>query len=98
MIRRLTWTWALLSLAWIGNALADTIAAGTSGPYNVTVLQGGIGMTRTLPADTPILRAGAPWSITSWVKVDVAQSGPVVIAAIGDPAAGDPAARPQFDL
>lgn len=91
MIRRVTWTWALLSLAWIGNALADTIAAGTSGPYNVTVLQGGIGMTRTLPADTPILRAGAPWSITSWVKVDVAQSGPVVIAAIGDPAAGDPA-------
>ncbi|HEY5019650.1 MAG TPA: LamG-like jellyroll fold domain-containing protein, partial [Steroidobacteraceae bacterium] len=76
---------AMLSLAWIGGALAGTIEPGTSGPYNLTILQGGIGMTRTLPADTPILRAGAPWSITSWIKIDVPESGPVILAAVGDP-------------
>ena len=59
-------------------------AAGTSGPYNITALQGGIGMVRSLPADTSILHAGAPWSITSWVRIDLAQQGPVVLAAIGD--------------
>jgi hypothetical protein len=59
------------------------ITPGTAGPYNVAVLQGGIGMARTLPADTPILGAGAPWSITSWVKIDVPQSGRIVLAAVG---------------
>ena len=74
---------ALLSL--FGSVFADTpsIPAGTSGPYNLTLLQGGIGMTRALPADTPLLHAGAPWSITSWVKVDVPQDGPVILAAFG---------------
>ena len=85
MIRRVNRTLAMLSLAWIGGALAGTIEPGTSGPYNLTILQGGIGMTRTLPADTPILRAGAPWSITSWIKIDVPESGPVILAAVGDP-------------
>ena len=42
-------------------------------------------MTRSLPADTPILRSGAPWSIRSWIKIDVPQSGAVILAAIGDP-------------
>jgi len=88
--RRIAWTLTALSLSWFGIALAETSAPGSAGPYNVTVLQGGIGMTRTLPADTPILHAGAPWSITSWIKIDVAQDGPIIIAAIGDPAASDP--------
>ena len=75
---------ALLLSALAGPSRTEPlIAPGTAGPYDITVLQGGIGMTRTLPADTPILSAGAPWSITSWVKIDVPQSGPVVLAAIG---------------
>jgi hypothetical protein len=57
---------------------------GTSGPYNLTLLQGGIGMTRTLPADTPMLQAGSAWSVTSWVRIDVPQAGSVILAAIGD--------------
>jgi glycosyl hydrolase family 2/Ig-like domain-containing protein/concanavalin A-like lectin/glucanase superfamily protein len=87
MIQRSLLLAALALLACIGHA-ADTAPPGTSGPYNLTILQGGIGMTRTLPADTAILRADTPWSITSWVKVDVAQSGPVILAAIGDPLTG----------
>ena len=82
-------TWALSLIAVLlsvhpGRARAEPgIATGTSGPYNVTVLQGGIGMTRALPADTPILTAGAPWSITSWIKLDVPQSDVVILAAFG---------------
>jgi hypothetical protein len=81
-----TYVASLAGLLWIPPAItrASPIgAAGTSGPYNVTVLQGGIGMTRTLPADTPVLHPGAPWSITSWIKVDVPQNDEVVLAAIG---------------
>jgi len=74
-------------VACFGVALAAPIEPGTSGPYNLTILQGGIGMTRSLPAGTPILRAGAPWSLTSWIRIDVPQSGPVILAAIGDTAA-----------
>ena len=87
MITRVSWIAVLLSLAGIGGALAAPIEPGTSGPYNLTILQGGIGMTRSLPAGTPMLRAGAPWSITSWIRIDVPQSGPVILAAIGDTAA-----------
>ncbi len=71
----------------LGSVRADTAvapAAGTAGPYNITALQGGIGMVRSLPADTSILHAGAAWSITSWVRIDLAQQGPVMLAAIGD--------------
>jgi hypothetical protein len=73
-----------------GRAGADTAApaAGTSGPYDLKLLQGGIGITRTLPADTPILRAGAPWSITSWIRVEVPQSGLIVLATVGDSSSG----------
>jgi len=80
-------TLAVTLLVNFGNSRADTAAApeaGTTGPYNITTLQGGIGMTRSLPADTAILHAGAPWSITSWVRIDLAQQGPVVLAAVGD--------------
>ncbi len=86
LIATLTLT-ATLLLSPGGSSRADTAAAptaGTSGPYNITALQGGVGMARSLPADTSILHAGAPWSITSWVKIDLAQPGPVVLAAIGD--------------
>jgi hypothetical protein len=80
-------TLALTMLAIPRGSRADTAtapAAGTLGPYNITALQGSIGMARSLPADTSILRAGAPWSITSWVRIDLAQQGPVILAAIGD--------------
>src|ERR1700689_248641 len=77
---------ALSLLASSAAVLAQSPPAtpGTAGPYNLIFLQGGIGTTRALPADTPILRAGAAWSLTSWVRIDVPQSGPIVLASIGD--------------
>ncbi len=79
---------ALLALAWASGAQAQAPALGTLGPYNLKILQGGVGMARSLPADSPVLPAGAPWSMTGWVKVDVAQSAPVILAGLGDAASG----------
>ena len=55
------------------------------GPYNSTFLEGGIGLSRPLSSDAPVLAAHAPWSITGWVSVARERSGTVVVAAIGDP-------------
>ncbi len=54
------------------------------GPYNVRILEGGIGVTRPLADDSPLLAAGAPWSLSGWMKLGRRISGSVVIAAIGD--------------
>ena len=55
------------------------------GPYNVTVLEGSIGLTRPLSPDSPVAAAGAPWSITGWVLAARRQSGAAILAALGDP-------------
>ena len=68
----------------VARADAVTIPPGTSGPYNLTLLQGGIGVTRSLPAGTAILHATAPWSITSWLHIDVPQHDSVVLASFGE--------------
>jgi hypothetical protein len=59
---------------------------GAPGPYDLTILQGGIGMTRALPADTPLAAAGAAWSVGGWYRFDVAPREAVVLAGLGDPA------------
>ncbi|MDR3510714.1 MAG: glycoside hydrolase family 2 [Caulobacteraceae bacterium] len=79
---------ALAALAGAGGARADVAPAGPYGPYDLTILQGGIGMTRRLPAGAPILAAGASWSMSGWVRLDVSQTGEVVVAGVGDPASG----------
>ncbi|HLY58951.1 MAG TPA: LamG-like jellyroll fold domain-containing protein, partial [Stellaceae bacterium] len=56
------------------------------GPYNMTFLAGGIGMSRPLAPASPVLAAGAPWSLSGWIRVDVDQTGRSVVAAVGDPA------------
>ncbi len=61
-------------------------AASTSvnlGPYNLTVLEGGIGMQRALDPNA-VSAAGASWSLTGWVRSTRRQSGTVIVAAIGD--------------
>jgi hypothetical protein len=67
-------------------------AAGASstnlGPYNVRILEGGVGVARPLADDSPLLAAGAPWSLSGWMSFTHRTSGPVVIAAIGDVAGG----------
>ena len=54
------------------------------GPYNVTFLEGGVGLTRPLAADMALLGARAPWSITGWVNPSRERAETIVIAAIGD--------------
>ncbi len=78
----------LSALAGTCGAAPAAAPAGTLGPYNLILLQGGVGMSRSLPANSPILTAGAPWSMTGWVKVDAPQPGPVIVAGLGDPASG----------
>jgi hypothetical protein len=69
----------------MSDARADGAApAGAAGPYNVTLLQGGIGLARTLPADSSFLREGAAWSMTGWVRIDVPQAGEVALVSLGN--------------
>jgi hypothetical protein len=68
--------------AWICGAAGASAAA--LGPYNVRVLEGGVGLSRPLPADLPLLAAGAPWSISGWISLTRRIPGSVVIAAVGD--------------
>jgi Exo-beta-D-glucosaminidase Ig-fold domain/Concanavalin A-like lectin/glucanases superfamily/Glycosyl hydrolases family 2/Glycosyl hydrolases family 2, TIM barrel domain/Glycosyl hydrolases family 2, sugar binding domain len=54
-----------------------------SGPYNVTILEGGEGLTRALSSATASLEANAPWSMSGWVNPKHEQSGPAVLLAVG---------------
>jgi Concanavalin A-like lectin/glucanases superfamily len=72
----------LIVCAWVATNAA--CPADNSGPYNLTFLEGGIGMSRPLAADNPTLPANASWSITGWVRPTLGQSGDVVVAAVGD--------------
>ncbi len=54
------------------------------GPYNLNVLEGGLGVQRHLAADAGLLAAGAPWSMTTWILAARRQSGAVIVAAVGD--------------
>jgi len=58
------------------------------GPYNVTFLQGGVGESRRLAADTPVVAAGAAWSLTGWIRLTSPQAGTVIVGGIGDPDGG----------
>src|SRR5882762_815468 len=58
------------------------------GPYNVTALEGGVGIIRPLAARSLVSAAAAPWSMTGWVRWTRRQSGELAVAAVG---AGAPA-------
>ena len=53
------------------------------GPFNVSFLRGGIGLSRQLPESAALRCAGRSWSLSGWIKIAAAQRGAVVIAAIG---------------
>lgn len=73
-------------LALVSNSALAQVAIrdDNSGPYNVTILEGGEGLTRKLAPSTANLDAGAPWSMTGWVNPKRVQAGPAVVFAIGD--------------
>src|SRR5258708_19664059 len=59
------------------------------GPYNVTFLEGGVGLARPLSEEAAPIASGAPWSITGWLRSARRQSGEVIVAAIGNVAGGE---------
>src|SRR5512140_1836225 len=58
-------------------------AADNLGPYNLTFLEGGIGLTRPLAADNAALAPNSPWSLTTWLLAGTEQPGDLIVAAIG---------------
>ncbi|MEH3101283.1 glycosyl hydrolase 2 galactose-binding domain-containing protein [Sphingomonas adhaesiva] len=72
----------LATAAWMP-ALADVPVNG--GPYNVSVLPGGIGAERAIEgaAGTALAAEGAPYTLSAWVKPDAKQAGVVPLIGIG---------------
>lgn len=60
-------------------------ARALEGPWNASVLQGGTGLEKPLPAQSPVLQAGADWSMWAWVRPDRLPAGRMLLAGIGDP-------------
>lgn len=56
---------------------------GGGGPYNVRILEGGIGIERDLPAASPVLAANAPFTLSAWVRPDRIQPGEVTLIEQG---------------
>jgi hypothetical protein len=86
--------WALAIGFVYGAALSPATSAALAptanfGPYNVNFLEGSVGLTRPLSADTALLAAGAPWSIAGWVRITRRQAGEVIVSALGDIAQGE---------
>jgi hypothetical protein len=59
-------------------------AAANFGPYNATFLAGGIGLSNPLSPDSPVLKAGAPWSMSGWLRAERATDTAIIVAALGD--------------
>ncbi|HTU50705.1 MAG TPA: LamG-like jellyroll fold domain-containing protein, partial [Acidobacteriaceae bacterium] len=62
-----------------------TVLPQSYGPYSGHFLQGGIGLTKPLPATDPVLKANAPWTLSAWVEFSPPPTGSVLIAGAGDP-------------
>ena len=54
------------------------------GPYNAIFLAGGIGIEAPLAPDSKVSEAGAPWSLTGWLRIEHRGVGRVIVAALGD--------------
>ncbi|MEJ1965095.1 MAG: LamG-like jellyroll fold domain-containing protein [Gammaproteobacteria bacterium] len=79
--------WVALALGLIFAAI--TVAAPPDprtnvGPYNVTFLEGGTGLTRPLAPDMSLLRGRAQWSLSGWIYPSRERAETIVVAAIGD--------------
>ena len=95
-MRKLSACIAMLASAIAGGTLNHSMAADPTqdprqnfGPYNASFLAGGIGLSRQLAANSPLLARNAGWSMSGWVRPALEQDGSVVLAAVGDVAAGD---------
>ncbi|WP_126946588.1 LamG-like jellyroll fold domain-containing protein [Xanthomonas sp. BRIP62409] len=70
-------------MAWAAVEAAPVDVRST-GPYDVRVLAGGMGLSKKLAADAPLLAADADWSVSGWVRPWRANAGPALIAGLGD--------------
>jgi beta-galactosidase/beta-glucuronidase len=75
----------LAASALSGAALAEVPVNG--GPYNAHVLAGGIGIERPLERGDALAAAGAPYTLSTWVRAMTRASGEVVLIRLGDAAA-----------
>ena len=79
-MRSLNFAVALL----LASAGGTSFAAGPDlGPYNARFLEGGVGIDRVLPTETPIIAENASISLTTWVKPDRVQAGFVPLISVG---------------
>ncbi|KQM96715.1 glycoside hydrolase family 2 [Sphingomonas sp. Leaf25] len=72
----------LAGVAWGGAAIAQVPVNG--GPYNASFLDGGIGIERPVEGGESVAAAGAPYSMTAWVRAGERQSGEMPLIALGD--------------
>ncbi|WBO21281.1 glycosyl hydrolase 2 galactose-binding domain-containing protein [Sphingomonas abietis] len=74
-------------IGWVQAAtLSDPALVDGRGPYDISILAGGIGSDAALTGQAQLAATGDVWSISGWVRIDVPAKGEVTIAAIGDPA------------
>ncbi len=55
------------------------------GPYNAHILVGGVGLTKSVPPNDPILDRRAAWTMSAWIEFAAASPKSVSIAGVGDP-------------
>ncbi len=86
----LTGTAMLTDAAMVGDA-ADAASLNV-GPYNDTFLEGGVGVSRSLPAVAGAIAENGAWSLGGWINPVRVQPGAVILAAMGDSHGGPGAA------
>jgi hypothetical protein len=92
MSTRIFQRFALITLCW-ATPICPALSAGATstlapdanlGPYNVSFLEGGIGLRRPLSIEAALLGPQAPWSLSGWLLLAHPQSGESIITAIGN--------------
>ncbi len=96
MSRRLCGYAALAALGWaLCGFSADSLESAPDarlntdvGPFNVNILEGGVGLQRSLNEKATLLDAGAPWSMAGWLRTSRRHSGELIVSAMGLPSPG----------
>lgn len=73
----------LAAIAWATPAAAQVPENG--GPYDAAFLSGGVGIERDLKDADDLVRAGAPFTLSAWVRPDARQKGVAPLIVLGDP-------------
>jgi creatinine amidohydrolase/Fe(II)-dependent formamide hydrolase-like protein len=85
LARRMSRLSLLASCALLAASAASAQAPSVYGPYNADLPRGGDGLTKPLAASLP---AEGAWTLQGWVKATGVTAGRVLVAGVGDPAAG----------